>query len=73
MPHLPPPRPPPAHVETRTAARALNGLGNMFNCIDPARWNSLARPQPGEIACLLWSIADRIHPPPPPEDGDGLT
>ena len=66
--NTPPPHPPVA-VETRTAARALNGLGNLLNCVDPARWNSMARPQAAEFGCLLWLIADKIHPPPPDEDG----
>lgn len=74
-PPLPPARP-PVHVSTRTAVRALNGLGNLLNCADPARWNSMARPQAAEIGCLLWLIADHIQPPPTSEsfgDDDGLT
>lgn len=64
MPHTPPPSPQPV-AEARIAYDAVTGLADVLNCVDQARWASLARPNPRGLAALLWIIAREIEPPPP--------
>ena len=41
--------------EAATALRNLNALGRLLQCVDPQRWNSLARPTAAQLGGLVLS------------------
>lgn len=73
-------QPPAAHHTAAPAAfcdalGALDGLGALLNCADPAAWASLARPGAPQLARIVYAIRGKLdegmadlglEPPPPP-------
>lgn len=45
---------------TRSLAN-LSALGQLLNCVDPSRWNSLARPSAEGIAGLVLTAHAEVH------------
>lgn len=39
---------------------ALHGLAALLHCVDPDRWNSLARPHASDLAALTQLIHDDL-------------
>lgn len=50
----------PTPESLRVGHDAVAALAALFNCVDPVRWSSLARPAPGQMAALFWAIEHRL-------------
>lgn len=44
-----------------SACLQLDTLAALFNCIDPEKWESLARPEPDGLAALLFGVGAQMR------------